>query len=197
MKKDKGRTKFLVKGKIWWGNKYFLKDSIKSEENNEEKAKENFIINNFPEIENFILFLNKYAPIIDAKIIIDISKNKSENWFSIHNECIGGDSKKSFLKGVINKFKNKNDYYLKIKDFSRITENQKKHLENQKYKSIYSEVLKTQSRLIVGLGSSHVLETSITLQHIYGIPYIPSSSLKGVCRMIAFWEIAEKKYFER
>ncbi|MEO0232301.1 MAG: type III-B CRISPR module RAMP protein Cmr6, partial [candidate division WOR-3 bacterium] len=41
--------------------------------------------------------------------------------------------------------------------------------------------------------SSHVLETSITLHHIYGIPYIPSSGLKGVCRMIAFWKIAENK----
>ncbi len=35
-------------------------------------------------------------------------------------------------------------------------------------------------RLIVGLGSGHVLETGMTLHHIYGIPYIPGSAVKGV-----------------
>ena len=34
-------------------------------------------------------------------------------------------------------------------------------------------------KLIIGLGSENVYETSLTLHHLYGIPYIPSSSLKG------------------
>lgn len=37
-------------------------------------------------------------------------------------------------------------------------------------------------RLIVGLGNPSVYETSITLHHIYGIPYIPASAVKGVVR---------------
>lgn len=37
-------------------------------------------------------------------------------------------------------------------------------------------------RLIVGLGSEHVQETNMTLHHIYGIPYIPGSAVKGVVR---------------
>ena len=37
-------------------------------------------------------------------------------------------------------------------------------------------------RMIVGIGSSHVQETNMTLDHIYGIPYLPGSSLKGVVR---------------
>ncbi len=37
-------------------------------------------------------------------------------------------------------------------------------------------------RLIVGLGSDHVQETNMTLHHIYGIPYIPGSAVKGVLR---------------
>lgn len=37
-------------------------------------------------------------------------------------------------------------------------------------------------RLIVGLGGDHVLETNMTLHHIYGIPYIPGSAVKGVLR---------------
>ena len=37
-------------------------------------------------------------------------------------------------------------------------------------------------RLIVGLGSDHVQETNMTLHHIYGIPYIPGTAVKGVLR---------------
>ncbi len=37
-------------------------------------------------------------------------------------------------------------------------------------------------RLIVGLGNESVYETSITLHHIYGIPYIPASAIKGMTR---------------
>ena len=37
-------------------------------------------------------------------------------------------------------------------------------------------------RLIVGLGSEHVQETNMMLHHIYGIPYIPGSAVKGVLR---------------
>ncbi len=37
-------------------------------------------------------------------------------------------------------------------------------------------------KMVVGLGASHPQETSITLHHIYGIPYIPGSAVKGVTR---------------
>jgi len=37
-------------------------------------------------------------------------------------------------------------------------------------------------RLIIGLGNESVYETSLTLHHIYGIPYIPASAIKGVTR---------------
>ncbi|MCG0314919.1 MAG: type III-B CRISPR module RAMP protein Cmr6, partial [Calditerricola sp.] len=35
-------------------------------------------------------------------------------------------------------------------------------------------------RLVVGLGASSVYETSLTLHHLYGVPYLPASSLKGM-----------------
>ena len=65
-----------------------------------------------------------------------------------------------------------------------------KELEKQNYK-VFFYPFTSQSRLIIGLGSIHPLETSITLHHIFGIPYIPGSALKGVCRMVAFWELAQ------
>lgn len=43
-------------------------------------------------------------------------------------------------------------------------------------------VFNTQWRMVQGLGLESVYETSMTLHHIYGIPYIPASALKGVVR---------------
>lgn len=40
--------------------------------------------------------------------------------------------------------------------------------------------LRTEGRLIVGLGSENVLETGIRLHHTYGMPILPGSALKGL-----------------
>lgn len=42
--------------------------------------------------------------------------------------------------------------------------------------------LKPEWRMVIGLGNESVYETSMTLHHIYGIPYIPGSAIKGVIR---------------
>lgn len=44
-------------------------------------------------------------------------------------------------------------------------------------------------RLILGLGGSSIYETGMTLHHIYGIPYLPSSAVKGIARSYAITEI--------
>jgi len=44
-------------------------------------------------------------------------------------------------------------------------------------------------RLIIGLGNESVYDTSMTLHHVYGIPYIPASAVKGVVRS---WIITER-----
>jgi CRISPR type III-B/RAMP module RAMP protein Cmr6 len=46
----------------------------------------------------------------------------------------------------------------------------------------------TDWRMVVGLGGESVLETDITLHHIYGFPFIPGSALKGLVRMYAALE---------
>ncbi|HLG60287.1 MAG TPA: type III-B CRISPR module RAMP protein Cmr6 [Ktedonosporobacter sp.] len=46
-------------------------------------------------------------------------------------------------------------------------------------------------RMVVGLGGESVLETDITLHHLYGIPFIPGSALKGLTRTFA----AEQKAY--
>jgi len=45
-----------------------------------------------------------------------------------------------------------------------------------------SILLKPEWRIVIGLGNESVYETSMTLHHIYGIPYIPGSAIKGVIR---------------
>lgn len=53
-------------------------------------------------------------------------------------------------------------------------------------------VLKPEWRMVVGLGNESVYETSMTLHHIYGIPYIPGSAIKGVVRSHIITEEFEK-----
>jgi len=97
--------------------------------------------------------------------------------------------KRDFLNGFV-KVDYKRDYY---RQFVNRINLQIRYLEEQGYKIIFAKSLKTCSRLIVGLGSGHALETSMTLHHIFGIPYIPGTALKGVCRMVAFWKLAKEK----
>ncbi|MCL0057760.1 type III-B CRISPR module RAMP protein Cmr6 [Dehalococcoidales bacterium] len=47
-------------------------------------------------------------------------------------------------------------------------------------------------RMVVGLGTTHPLETGMTLHQLYGFPYIPGSSVKGLARSFAFFELANK-----
>src|SRR6266567_6768824 len=44
-------------------------------------------------------------------------------------------------------------------------------------------------RMVIGLGGESVLETDITLHHLYGIPFIPGSALKGLTRAYVTREV--------
>src|SRR6266700_1649549 len=48
-------------------------------------------------------------------------------------------------------------------------------------------------RMAIGLGGESVLETDLTLHHLYGIPFIPGSALKGLTRAYVTGEIEEYK----
>src|SRR5207245_4481556 len=47
-------------------------------------------------------------------------------------------------------------------------------------------------RMIVGLGSESVLETSISLHRTYGVPYIPGSALKGLAANYARQKLSDE-----
>jgi len=48
-------------------------------------------------------------------------------------------------------------------------------------------------RMVVGLGGETVLETDLTLHHLYGIPFIPGSALKGLTRAYVTGEVEAHK----
>lgn len=54
-----------------------------------------------------------------------------------------------------------------------------------------SDVFKVSWRLVIGLGLPSPFETGITLHHVYGIPAIPGSALKGLARAWRLRSIAE------
>ena len=114
------------------------------------------VLNDFKNIDNFNLKLNKVARFEDGKfeffktdkgkIIYQIKPNFSED----------------MIKGISKR------YYESIKKLNL------KLSDELKFRPDW--------RLIVGLGNESVYETSMTLHHIYGIPYIPGSAIKGVVR---------------
>jgi CRISPR/Cas system CMR subunit Cmr6 (Cas7 group RAMP superfamily) len=55
----------------------------------------------------------------------------------------------------------------------------------------------TDWRMVVGLGGNTVLETDLTLHHIYSIPLIPGSALKGVTRAYATDEGESEEAIQR
>jgi len=80
------------------------------------------------------------------------------------------------------------------KFLENINANKQKMMESLKESGYLIEQfdLKLQWRLIVGLGASHPQETSMTLHHIFGIPYIPGSALKGVSRHYMIWKFVDE-----
>ncbi|GAC1634416.1 MAG: hypothetical protein NVS4B7_21120 [Ktedonobacteraceae bacterium] len=55
---------------------------------------------------------------------------------------------------------------------------------------------RTDWRMVVGLGGETVLETDLTLHHIYGIPFIPGSALKGLTRAYVASEVYKSDKIE-
>lgn len=185
----------IENGMAYFGNKYFYFESSIDKEKKESNVKNKFfeeIFKSFFEkkMDNFSLLLNKFVSVLNVSIIKNKSGDtKSYEWYSLKEASLNEESKKWFLENFI-----KNCSYV----FNGINyNNHHSHiidsLQEENFKLIFYEEISTFSPLICGLGSTSVLETSITLHHIWGVPYIPASSLKGVCRQVAFWKLAKNK----
>ncbi len=67
-------------------------------------------------------------------------------------------------------------------DYKALQARQKEHAELVCEKICEPIEMTPDYRLIVGLGNPSVYETSMTLHHVYGFPYIPSTGIKGTLR---------------
>jgi CRISPR-associated protein Cmr6 len=82
--------------------------------------------------------------------------------------------------------------------YARFYTRWKKVLEEEYHAQV--RPFNVKGRMVVGLGSEGVLETSIMLHHTYGVPYIPGSALKGLAasyaRLVAGedWKEESKAY---
>jgi len=112
------------------------------------------------EIQNFSLHLNK-IPYFDT----------SPNIYKF--DFTNGNGKLRFDSDTVLKKANPEDYAAKYKE----------RLQLLPLNIAISPVqLHPEFRMIIGLGTSTVYDTSMTLHHIYGFPYIPGQAVKGVLR---------------
>jgi len=171
-----------------WKDQLGEKFNVKPPEQNMEKKINIFVPNNdfrlpldtaqiiqYENIDNFALKLNKAV-----KFKKDESKpNEIEKPLLYKNDRKLGETKIKF------DFKNQKS----IQDKIRI--HQDLILKSFKPDLKKEITLKTDWRMAVGLGQESVYETSLALHHVYGIPYIPASSIKGVVRSWVITDIFE------
>jgi CRISPR-associated protein Cmr6 len=122
--------------------------------------------------ENFYLQLHKQRGFMKVKDKYEISKlskidregknkNQSGRWKPEDLEAFDFDS------GI---------------NYPALCERQKQHAQILCAATSIPLVLSPDYRLIVGLGHPSIYETSMTLHHVYGFPYIPATGIKGALR---------------
>ncbi len=118
------------------------------------------------DVDNLSLLLDRYAPFTEEKGTLKTSGTVLKRFFK-KAPSLGGNAVEAY------------SHYLS--EYLRLLHGRAKVVK----------VLKTRSRLIVGLGDESVYETSIRLLRNYGMPYIPGSALKGIARHRGIEAIAE------
>jgi CRISPR-associated protein Cmr6 len=121
---------------------------------------------------------------------IDPQKFKEINFsylFNLPIITVSRNDLKIKINDEIDKFKWDEDFinFIAFRKKQIITQ-----LQKEGYK-VKNSCLSLSWRFVIGLGASHPQETSMTLHHIYGIPYIPGSAIKGVTRHWAVLKFAD------
>jgi CRISPR-associated protein Cmr6 len=127
-------------------------------------------LKDFKEIDNFYLKLNQFARFEEGKLLF-FKSTKGKVDFSITPNFGNFPFEENIIK-------------------------QEASIKALFGKNYHEKELKTSYRLVIG-GEATVYETSMRLHHIYGIPYIPASGIKGVVRSYIITEKFEeqlKKY---
>ncbi len=138
-----------------------------------------------------------YLPSDTIKALDDNLKKQSVDNFSLlFNKCALFDNDKFVFYQKGDK-KEKKHFKIKLDfnkiDIASVNNRHKSVIRKSGLKIIEPTIRLTPDwRLIVGLGNESVYETSMTLHHIYGIPYIPGQAIKGVARNLIINQVFEK-----
>lgn len=140
---------------------------------------------NINEIDNNSLLINKLVHFYKFnKSTVDLTDTNNGDAVLFRNNIIDNSKNKWHYKLPIYFEKSDND-----KIIQSVNERQKKLKEKW---GLVSKTFTINGRLIIGLGGASVYETSMTLHHIYGFPYIPASAVKGVLRSWVIQNVFDK-----
>ncbi|MGG7163504.1 type III-B CRISPR module RAMP protein Cmr6 [Clostridium ihumii] len=134
--------------------------------------------------ENDVVFIDK----LDSKKVSEyyVYKGLIDKLESMNKNKKKEINKSLLINKLTNIFNYENNYEISDSEhdiLNSIEEN--KNLIKESFKNRFEWIEfdgTVNNKLIIGLGNESVFESSITLHHIYGIPYIPGSALKGVFR---------------
>jgi CRISPR type III-B/RAMP module RAMP protein Cmr6 len=139
----------------------------------------------YPKIRNFSSFLHKQKRfdnnfdvfkinVLDKDFSTDHKGKKQEKEISLIEtfEELAGWENEIFYQGLVTRHHNNAKQLTSGNLLPKVYD--KKSTNELQFKPDW--------RLAIGLGSGSIFETSISLHHIYGFPYIPASAIKGVLR---------------
>jgi CRISPR-associated protein Cmr6 len=125
----------------------------------------------FTDIDNFALKLQKAAR-------YEVNQSKDNYKFTFYKN----DQREKVFFEIKANYGHLNDH------FDTLCKRQAQQVEQLFPNNCRKILLQPQWRFILGLGGESVYETNMTLHPNYGIPYLPSSSIKGVLRS---WMISQ------
>jgi len=148
-------------------------------------------------------YIDYYSKVENDLIEIDKLKNNNDKVISKFIEYLekiyGNKAKKNFKKDEFEIFlkqryikeylNNMFDKYFSKKNniktlLTNIIESNQNFVKfyNKRHYEIKKILLTTKEKLIIGFGNPNILEVGFSFHHLYGVPYIPGSELKGIVR---------------
>lgn len=130
----------------------------------------------------------------DTRLIAEKVTNNA-NFSLLYNKNAKIDKDTNGFRGSLKDYNNWKKFGLEDGDFTALANKEKQnaiHLLGENNVKCLPNI-SLNWRLAIGLGNESVYETSITLHHIYGFPYIPASAIKGITNHYVLDLIKEAK----
>lgn len=154
----------------------------------------NLLDTGLPQCQNLGLILDKYAPWQDNRGQWDlvVKQEQTRKRQTSIQSVSGGQAKGLWINTERRSKQGETPAVFEVErtDMELIRRYQDRWIKMAESTNTTVFSMRSQERLIVGLGASHILETALTLDRNTGTPYIPGSTLKGLARSRALIELA-------